>query len=520
VVGANGTAFDPTVLNAPLAAAFTATQPAPIVPPNVYARISDTSLDITGAPLSLGSITLLAGGSGYKSVPAVRFLGGGGSGAAATATVTNGVVTAVNITNFGSGYTSAPLVSFIGGRPTTVAEAVAALNGATPMLPKTIQELFDPIGRMNSTLGVEIPFTTATIQTTIPLGFVDPATEVIPDGATQLWKITHNGVDTHAIHFHLFNVQVVNRIGWDGAIKPPWPEELGWKETVKMNPLEDIVVALRAKVPTVPFVQPDNIRALDPANPLGSTAGFFGVDANGNPVTVVNALANFGNEYTWHCHLLGHEENDMMRPLSVAVPPAAPSNLKATQPAPNAVKLTWTNNAKTNAFTGVTVQRANNSAFTSNLLSVNVGNVTTYTDTTFNASAIPYYYRVFATDTVGSGVAGYPSVPVASAFSNVVGPPAAAVTLNSVTQAAAAGSPIVLNWSVAAGGTQTGYTIQRARDSGFTTNVVQYNAGNVTTLSLGAASAVPGVTYWYRVIPKNFLGVGTPSNGLSIVPHA
>ena len=25
---------------------------------------------------------------------------------------------------------------------------------------------------------------------------------------TQIWKITHNGVDTHAIHFHLFNVQI------------------------------------------------------------------------------------------------------------------------------------------------------------------------------------------------------------------------------------------------------------------------------------------------------------------------
>ncbi len=30
---------------------------------------------------------------------------------------------------------------------------------------------------------------------------------VATDG-TQIWKITHNGVDTHPIHFHLFNVQV------------------------------------------------------------------------------------------------------------------------------------------------------------------------------------------------------------------------------------------------------------------------------------------------------------------------
>ena len=116
---------------------------------------------------------------------------------------------------------------------------------------KAIQELFDPEGRMNATLGVELPFTSALIQTTIPLGFIDPTTETLAAGETQLWKITHNGVDTHGIHFHLVNVQVINRVGWDGAIRPPDPNELGWKDTVRMNPLEDIIVAMRAKVPTV-----------------------------------------------------------------------------------------------------------------------------------------------------------------------------------------------------------------------------------------------------------------------------
>ncbi|MEI6153089.1 MAG: copper oxidase, partial [Deltaproteobacteria bacterium] len=39
--------------------------------------------------------------------------------------------------------------------------------------PKAIQELWDPYGRMNATLGVELPFTNNNIQTTIPLGYVD-----------------------------------------------------------------------------------------------------------------------------------------------------------------------------------------------------------------------------------------------------------------------------------------------------------------------------------------------------------
>ena len=53
--------------------------------------------------------------------------------------------------------------------------------------------------------------------------------------------------------------------------------------------------------------------------PLGSTGQFMGVDPNNNPVTVTNRFVNFGWEYVWHCHLLGHEENDMTRPMAMAV---------------------------------------------------------------------------------------------------------------------------------------------------------------------------------------------------------
>ncbi len=140
--------------------------------------------------------------------------------------------------------------------------ATATADGTViQMRPKAIQELFElNYGRMNATLGVELPFTNFNTQTTIPLGYVDPATEDITNSdaatqvgslgdGTQIWKITHNGVDTHAIHFHLFNVQVINRVGWDGAIRPPDPNELGWKETVRMNPLEDAIVALRPDRP-------------------------------------------------------------------------------------------------------------------------------------------------------------------------------------------------------------------------------------------------------------------------------
>jgi len=56
-----------------------------------------------------------SGGTGYTSAPAVTFSGGGGTGAAATATIRNGVVRTITITDGGTGYTSDPTIGFVGG---------------------------------------------------------------------------------------------------------------------------------------------------------------------------------------------------------------------------------------------------------------------------------------------------------------------------------------------------------------------------------------------------------------------
>ena len=90
---------------------------------------------------------------------------------------------------------------------------------------------------------------------------------------TQIWRITHNGVDTHPIHFHLYDVQVVNRVTWDNIIIPPDATELGWKDTVRISPLEDTIVALRPIIPEVPFELPNAIRPLNPMLPIGSRRG-------------------------------------------------------------------------------------------------------------------------------------------------------------------------------------------------------------------------------------------------------
>jgi FtsP/CotA-like multicopper oxidase with cupredoxin domain len=412
--------YDLKGLKKALPAAYKVDQPAPIVPEkaygaatNTYSRIQDTQLSWFNGPTPLGGLTLTNGGTGYSSLPTVTISGGGGSGATAAAGVINGSVSSIVLTNPGSGYTSPPQVTFSGGGGTG---ATATAQGIViHMQPKAIQELFElNYGRMNATLGVELPFTNFNIQTTIPLGYLDPMTEDLtnsdlatPVGSTndgtQIWKITHNGVDTHAIHFHLFNVQIINRVGWDGAIRPPNPNELGWKETVIMNPLEDAIVAMRPTAPTLPFKIGDSWRPLNPTMPVDAPITVTN-PVDGNPETIPNAVTNFGWEYVWHCHLLGHEENDMMRPIAFRVSPEAPTALTATPGAGPAVALAWTNNATNPAATDNLIQRATDAAFTQNLATFTIdGAATAYTDSSV-ASGTTYYYRVRAENAISYSV--------------------------------------------------------------------------------------------------------------------
>jgi FtsP/CotA-like multicopper oxidase with cupredoxin domain len=188
---------------------------------------------------------------------------------------------------------------------------------------KAITEVFDPYGRLSARLGYEFfdPTTNPPRSTGVGFAYIDPPAEVFTRGQIQIWKVTHNGVDTHPVHIHLNNAQIINRVGWDGAVKPPEPYERGWKETIRMNPLEVIYIAQKADLPTLPFITPDSIRPLNPTKPLGDPTGFTNINpTTGQPLTTtptVNIMYNFGSEYVWHCHILGHEENDMMRSIKV-----------------------------------------------------------------------------------------------------------------------------------------------------------------------------------------------------------
>jgi spore coat protein A, manganese oxidase len=178
----------------------------------------------------------------------------------------------------------------------------------------TLNELFDEHGRLaqmigGNQLGDPMPGFTldsdapgADVDKTTALGYLDPATETPSVGDVEVWEIANISADVHPMHFHLVNVQALSRTPFtayefdaDGVGNPtglgsergPDATELGWKETVRMNPGEVTRVVMKFNLAAVPFDVPESPR-------VG------------------------GNEFVWHCHILEHEEHDMMRPIIVS----------------------------------------------------------------------------------------------------------------------------------------------------------------------------------------------------------
>jgi hypothetical protein len=381
----------------------------------------------------LTGLTLTAGGTGYSGTLAVSITGGGGTGATASATATAGVITGLTLLTPGTGYTSAPTVAITG---TTGSGATAVATGFTlPLEPKAIHDeqsaAYDTgYGRMSGMLGLELPVINSLNQNMVLYPYASPPVEVMKQSmtpllttgdGTQLWRITQNGVDTHPIHFHLFDVQVINRIGWDGALLPPDLQELGWKETIQVNPLEHCIVGLRPKVPPVPFPMPYSKRLIEPTLPEGVVlrGGPTGTqDPLSLPITIINHKVNYGWEYVWHCHILSHEEMDMMHAMAFAVAPAAPAK-PATSILKHIVTITWPDVVSADSFY---LQRATAPAgpwvtIATVPAPLVRGTVLSYVERDLRSGT--YYYQVIGHITVGdsevyTGSLGFPTISLDS----------------------------------------------------------------------------------------------------------
>ena len=130
----------------------------------------------------------------------------------------------------------------------------------------------EPFGPTQATLGV------VANGVSQPLGWDDPVTENPEINATEIWEIHNFTADAHPIHLHQVAFEVVNRENLTtGAVRSPEVWETGTKDTV--------------------IAYPDEI-------------------------TRVKATFDLAGQYVWHCHIVEHEDHEMMRPFAVGPPPA------------------------------------------------------------------------------------------------------------------------------------------------------------------------------------------------------
>jgi spore coat protein A len=113
-----------------------------------------------------------------------------------------------------------------------------------------------------------------------------PVTEKPVLDSTEIWEFINTTDDTHPIHLHMVKFQILDRrrfepflyqangeIRYTGPVEPPAPEEAGWKDTVR---------------------------------------------ADSKMVTrIIVRFEGYVGRYVWHCHVLEHEDNEMMRPYDV-----------------------------------------------------------------------------------------------------------------------------------------------------------------------------------------------------------
>lgn len=151
-----------------------------------------------------------------------------------------------------------------------------------------------------------------------------PVSEKPIVGSTEEWFIVNLTMDAHPIHLHLIQFKIISRQKFEvkrytndwlklnsNLGTPPWmstpktlhtkpyligtsiyrePNEAGWKDTVKAYPGEITKIRIRFAPQNAETCPGENLFPFDPSS---------------------------GPGYVWHCHILDHEDNEMMRPYQV-----------------------------------------------------------------------------------------------------------------------------------------------------------------------------------------------------------
>lgn len=118
--------------------------------------------------------------------------------------------------------------------------------------------------------------------------WADPITERVRLNSVEIWSLANLTEDTHPIHLHLVRFQILDRrsfsvddylasnalpLRYTEDARPPDAHEAGWKDVVQCPP--------------------------------------------GTVTRIIIPFQGYPGRYLWHCHILEHEANDMMRPYDV-----------------------------------------------------------------------------------------------------------------------------------------------------------------------------------------------------------
>ncbi|MHB8845948.1 MAG: multicopper oxidase family protein [Nitrospirota bacterium] len=130
-----------------------------------------------------------------------------------------------------------------------------------------------PMGPMEARLGTVAIDPASGLPAGVPLKWNAPITEKPELGSTELWEILNFTEDAHPIHVHQVQFEVVNREEMEsGTISGPGPGETGTKDTLLAPP---------------------------------------------GHITRIKAHFDIPGLYVWHCHIISHEDHEMMRPFCV-----------------------------------------------------------------------------------------------------------------------------------------------------------------------------------------------------------
>lgn len=156
--------------------------------------------------------------------------------------------------------------------------------------------------------------------------FYDPVTENPQLGATEIWEIYNYTVPpiglAHPIHIHLVHFQVIDR---ETFTVPTGDATNGWGVVRKDHPLHDGGVIPNGGA----YLDPDLVQLSGDRRPPEPSEQGWKDTVIAYPGEVTRVIAKFDRpgRYVWHCHLLHHEDHEMMRPFVVG--PISPASTAA-----------------------------------------------------------------------------------------------------------------------------------------------------------------------------------------------